>query len=101
MNQVLLPLTVLRYFLSLFPLDASFIEGASDPSDRTLIRVLRSEFEEEEKGRAPLKPRKARKVEQHFPPLKKRASEEEGACVVVVISKLFIYRVVGVKNHCG
>ena len=84
-NYLLHGLTVvfLRYFLSFSPLETSFIEGASDPSDRTLIRVLRSQFDEEEKGRTPLKPRKARKVEQHFPPVKKRASEEEGTYVVM------------------
>lgn len=70
-------------FSLVFPLETSFIEGASDPSDKTLIRVLRSQFDEEENGRTPFKPRKARKVEQHFPPVKKRAFEEEGTYVVM------------------
>jgi hypothetical protein len=42
-------------------LETSFIDGASDPSDRTLIRVLRSQFEEEENGGTALKARKTRK----------------------------------------
>lgn len=39
----------------------SFIEGASDPSDKTLIRVLRSHFDEEENGMIAAKTRKPRK----------------------------------------
>ena len=67
--------------------ETSFIEGASDPSDRTLIRVLRSEFDKEEKGGTALKARKTRKVETHFPPVKKRASEEEDQFFQALLSR--------------
>ena len=46
--------------------ETSFIEGASDPSDRTLIRVLRSQFDEEEKDETTLKARKTRKGIKYF-----------------------------------
>lgn len=45
-----------------FTSETSFIaEDDLDPSDRTLIRVLRSEFDDEEKGQTTLKARKTRK----------------------------------------
>lgn len=49
------------YLNFLFKAETSFIEAGSDPSDRTLIRVLRSEFDEEEEGQTSLKARKPRK----------------------------------------
>jgi hypothetical protein len=48
--------------LVFFTSETSFIaEDDLDPSDRTLIRVLRSEFDDEEKGQTTLKARKTRK----------------------------------------
>ena len=44
---------VYRKSVSLFPgIESSFVGPNSDPSDRTLIRVLRSEFEQDEKAQA-------------------------------------------------
>lgn len=56
----------------------SFIDQTTDPSDKTLIRVLRSEFEEDEKEQASLRQKaKVSKVKDRAPRIKKRASEED------------------------
>lgn len=55
-----------RIILFIF-VENSLIQENSDPSDRTLIRVLRSEFEAEEKEQASLKNnfRKSKKGANH------------------------------------